>query len=100
MTESPPADDVLEGFAAFTTGDQSVERSDAAHGGSSVEHTVELARLAAGDLFDDATGIGRRRLQPRSFEAGGGLREQLGPGDGASEIRNLGIVVAHSSSSS
>ena len=35
-----------------------------------------------------------------SFEASGGLREQLGPGDGAFEIRNLGIVVAHSSSSS
>ena len=26
VTESPPADDVLEGFAAFTTGDQSVEQ--------------------------------------------------------------------------
>ena len=49
MTESPPADDVLQGFAALTAGDQSVERSDAARSGSSVEHTVELARLAASE---------------------------------------------------
>ncbi|NDH76879.1 MAG: hypothetical protein EBY52_09125 [Actinobacteria bacterium] len=61
---------------------------------------MELARLAAGDLFDDATGVDRGRLQPRSFEAGDGLCEEFGPGDGAFEIRNLGIVVAHSSSSS
>ena len=100
MTESPPADDVLEGLAILAPGDQSVERRDATHGGRGVEHAVELTRLAAGDLFDDATGVDRGRLKPRSFEAGGGLCEKFGPGDGAFEIRNLGIAVAHSSSSS
>ena len=89
VAESPPADDVLEGLAVLAAGDQSVERGDAAHGRRGVEHTVELARLAAGDLFDDATGIDRGDSTPL-VRSGWWPREQLGPGDGASRSATSG----------